>query len=116
MNLMGHNWMPHTGASDISIRESTLEGTDLQPEGCMTPFIRDGICGAAGASEGPQIWKQCYTQKSDGGYRIDTDKTPNGAGFEVLQGRPSGLPTFSPDDLGPPPGGAIEGGEPPPRK
>ena len=90
----------HTGASNISIRQSLATNSDLQPEGCFTPFIQNGICGTPGDNQGPQIWKQCYTQNIKGNYRIDTDKTKSAQGFDVLTTKPL-LPKFE-AEIGPP--------------
>jgi hypothetical protein len=96
----------HTGAYSTSIRQATRDGSAINPEGCYTPQLRHSICdsGNPNDNQGPQIMKQCYVQATDGTFSIDTSKTTGaggGDGFDILANKPTDLPEFNPDQVGP---------------
>lgn len=83
-----------------SIRKAVKEGLTLEPTGCYTPFLRTGACGANSPNPndnvGPETWKQCFKQGTDGLYVIDTDKMDSinkiesvKQGFEILGTKPT---------------------------
>ncbi len=89
--LSGCSW---SGAvMNTSIRKALAENIALSPTGCYTPQFSKGVCGTSGDNQGPQIWKQCFKQNSEGVYVPDNAHiTDIASGYDVLATAPSDLP------------------------
>lgn len=73
------------GADASSIRQSSVTGKAMKPEGLYTPQVCQAK-GNAGPADNfaPYVWKQCFTQGEDGVYSIDTAKTADTRGYDFL--------------------------------
>ena len=89
----------YAGANQgVSIRKSLTDKTPLKVTGCFTPFMENNACGGTTSNTGPNAWKQCFKQLSDGKYEIDTAVTTESEGYTVLTINPEApanqLPPF----------------------
>lgn len=70
---------------DGSIRKAFTENQVIKVNGCYTPQISNGVCGGPGDNQGPQVWKQCFSQNPTSGvYEVTTTDS---RGYEVLDGQ-----------------------------
>jgi hypothetical protein len=72
------------GADVGSIRAATAKNTTLTPTGCYTPQISNGVCGEPNNNIGPQVFKQCFRQNTEGLYQVDPAKTTGADGIDIL--------------------------------
>ncbi len=79
-----------------SIRKSVALGKDLKPNGFFTPnmcpsdgdFPHNG--GYKSDNVGLKVWKQCFSQTSDGVYIVDGLLTKSTSGFDVISAAAAG--------------------------
>jgi hypothetical protein len=87
---------------EASIRKALKEDIALQPTGCYTPQMLNGICGAANDNVGPQIWRQCFKQDTQGVYLVDMPSMPDAAAEDFYEFGPATsytIPEIEFDDL-----------------
>ena len=72
-------------ANQSSIRQATFAGIDLEPTGLYTPMVcwSDGNNGQ-GDNISSRVWKQCFSQNSEGVYEIDTTQTTSEKGYDII--------------------------------
>lgn len=71
--------------NESSVRQAILKDVDLDPTGTYTPQVCWKEPGGGGTQKPAYVMKQCFSQNSDGFYKIDTAETTSSQGFDLVK-------------------------------